>query len=161
MTLEQRLIALAQAIGADVKALLAAQGSLSALATTAKGSLVAAINELKAAVDAAGGGGAAAGDALLTAALPPAISWEPDSFRLETLAGLYAKFMQGRHGYADRSETDWRLLLKEHRGDGGKTGLIYQAGKAGAYVFYKAVGATLYIRELVWTEEQQGGSPVT
>ena len=62
MTLEQRLIALAQAIGADVKALLAAQGSLSALTTTAKASLVAAINELKTAVDAAAGGGVSIDD---------------------------------------------------------------------------------------------------
>ena len=62
MTLEQRLIALAQAMGADVKALLAAQGSLSALTTTAKASLVAAVNELKTAVDAAAGGGVSIDD---------------------------------------------------------------------------------------------------
>ena len=62
MTLAQRLTALAQAIGADVKALLAAQGSLSALATTAKASLVAAVNELKTAVDAAAGGGVSIDD---------------------------------------------------------------------------------------------------
>ena len=62
MTLEQRLIALAQAIGTDVKALLAAQGSLSALNTTAKASLVAAVNELKTAVDAAAGGGVSIND---------------------------------------------------------------------------------------------------
>ena len=62
MTLEQRLIALAQAMGADVKALLAAQGSLSALATTAKASLVAAVNELKTAVDAASGSGVSIDD---------------------------------------------------------------------------------------------------
>ena len=62
MTLEQRLVALAQAMGADVKALLAAQGSLSALTTTAKASLVAAVNELKTAVDAAAGGGVSIDD---------------------------------------------------------------------------------------------------
>ena len=62
MTLEQRLITLAQAMGADVKALLAAQGSLSALTTTTKTSLVAAINELKTAVDAAAGGGVSIDD---------------------------------------------------------------------------------------------------
>ena len=62
MTLEQRLIALAQAMGADVKALLAAQGSLSALTTTAKASLVAAVNELKTAVDAASGSGVSIDD---------------------------------------------------------------------------------------------------
>ena len=46
MSLESRIIALAQAVGTDVKALTAAQGSLSALGTTTKTSLVAAINEL-------------------------------------------------------------------------------------------------------------------
>ena len=62
MTLEQRLIALAQVIGADIKALNLAQGSLSTLATTAKASLVAAVNELKTAVDAASGSGVSIND---------------------------------------------------------------------------------------------------
>ena len=76
MTLEQRLIALAQVIGADIKALNLAQGSLSTLATTAKNNLVAAINELKMAVDAAAGGGVtiddAAGDGATT------VTWSAD-----------------------------------------------------------------------------------
>lgn len=46
MTREQRIIALAQEIGADIKALRAADGDLTSLSTTAKGNLVAAINEL-------------------------------------------------------------------------------------------------------------------
>ena len=46
MTLETKIIALAQAIGADVKALSTKQGDLTSLSTTAKGNLVAAINEL-------------------------------------------------------------------------------------------------------------------
>lgn len=46
MSLENKIIALAQAIGADVKALKASAGDLTALSTTAKGNLVAAINEL-------------------------------------------------------------------------------------------------------------------
>lgn len=46
MSLETKIIALAQAIAADVKALKAADGDLTALSTTAKGNLVAAINEL-------------------------------------------------------------------------------------------------------------------
>ena len=62
MTLEQRLIALAQVIGADIKALNLAQGSLSTLATTAKANLVAAINELKTALDNAGTGGVSIND---------------------------------------------------------------------------------------------------
>lgn len=51
MTLETRIVALAQAMGTDVKALAAAQGSLSALNTTTKTSLVAAINELLTLID--------------------------------------------------------------------------------------------------------------
>ncbi len=46
MTLENRLTALAQALGVDVKALTTSIGVLSGLNTTAKTSLVAAINEV-------------------------------------------------------------------------------------------------------------------
>ena len=46
MTLEARVVALAQAIGTDVKTLTTAVGSLSGLTTTAKSNLVAAINEI-------------------------------------------------------------------------------------------------------------------
>lgn len=54
MTMETRLIALAQAIGADVKNLRDKQGDLTSLSTTAKGNLVAAINEVVALVGAGG-----------------------------------------------------------------------------------------------------------
>lgn len=54
MSLATRIVSLAQAIGADIKALTAAQGTLSSLTTTTKTSLVAAINELDAALGAAG-----------------------------------------------------------------------------------------------------------
>ena len=47
MTLEQRITLLAQGIAADIKSLNTNQGSLASLTTTAKGSLVSAINELK------------------------------------------------------------------------------------------------------------------
>lgn len=46
MTLSTRIVALAGAIGLDVKLLTANQGVLSTLSTTAKDNLVAAINEL-------------------------------------------------------------------------------------------------------------------
>lgn len=46
MSLETKIIALAQAIGADVKVLRVAQGDLTSLPTTAKGNLVAAIAEI-------------------------------------------------------------------------------------------------------------------
>lgn len=54
MSLETRIITLAQAMGADVKALTAAQGNLSALNTTTKTSLVAAINEMLTLIGGAG-----------------------------------------------------------------------------------------------------------
>ena len=46
MSLETRIVALAQAMGADVKALTTSQGTLTSLNTTTKTSLVDAINEL-------------------------------------------------------------------------------------------------------------------
>lgn len=52
MSLETRIISLAQAVGADVKDLTTAQGALASLSTTAKANLVAAINELHAALGA-------------------------------------------------------------------------------------------------------------
>jgi hypothetical protein len=54
MTLVERLTALINAIGADHKAQDAKIGALSSLNTTAKGSLVAAINEVLAAIGGAG-----------------------------------------------------------------------------------------------------------
>lgn len=54
MSLETRIVSLAQAIGADVKALTAAQGNLTSLTTTTKTNLVSAINELVTMVGSAG-----------------------------------------------------------------------------------------------------------
>lgn len=54
MSLETQITALVTAIGTDIKALKAADGDLSSLTTTAKGSLVLAINELKGLISAAG-----------------------------------------------------------------------------------------------------------
>ncbi|HRL98102.1 MAG TPA: hypothetical protein PLE22_01510 [Acidovorax sp.] len=87
MTLEQRLILLAQAIGADIKALNISQGALTDLDTTAKASLVAAVNELKGIVDGLGGGGAvindAAGDGDTT------VTWSADKI-FDTIAAASA-----------------------------------------------------------------------
>lgn len=54
MSLATQLIAALQLIGADVKALRAADGSLAALSTTEKSSLVAAINEVLTVAQSAG-----------------------------------------------------------------------------------------------------------
>ena len=54
MSLETRIIALAQAIGTDIKTLTIKQGDLTSLSTTAQGNLVAAINDLYGAVGGAG-----------------------------------------------------------------------------------------------------------
>jgi len=53
-TQEANLIAVFQAIGLDVKALLANQGNLASLTTTQKGNLVAALNEVKTLIGSAG-----------------------------------------------------------------------------------------------------------
>jgi hypothetical protein len=55
MTREERIIALAQAIGADIKGLGTKLGDLTSLSTTAKGNLILAINEIYALVGSVGG----------------------------------------------------------------------------------------------------------
>lgn len=54
MSLATQIVTLAQAIGADIKDLRTKQGDLTGLSTTAKGNLVAAINELYSALSGAG-----------------------------------------------------------------------------------------------------------
>lgn len=54
MSFETRVNALATAVGGDIKQVLLNQGSLASLSTTAKGNLVAAINEIFAMAGAAG-----------------------------------------------------------------------------------------------------------
>lgn len=58
MSLETGIIALAEVVGADVKALNVKIGDLTQLTTTAKNNLVAAINEAAASGGGGGGGGA-------------------------------------------------------------------------------------------------------
>ena len=56
MSLETRVVALAQAIGNDIQALQASRGNLASLTTTEQGSLVGAINELDGLIASVGGG---------------------------------------------------------------------------------------------------------
>lgn len=56
MSLEARLISLAQAVGTDIGLLLGQDGNLTLLDTTAKNNLVASINEVLGVAQAAGGG---------------------------------------------------------------------------------------------------------
>lgn len=73
MSLETQIIALAQAIGADIKDVRTKHGDLTSLTTVAKGNLVAAINELKAAL---GSAGAAIDDAATNGATT--VTWSAD-----------------------------------------------------------------------------------
>ena len=75
-TLEQRIIALAQAIGTDVKDIRTKNGDLTALNTSTKLSLVAAINELKGSIDAVGGAAAGINDAAGNG--DTAVTWSAD-----------------------------------------------------------------------------------
>ena len=75
-TLEQRIIALAQAIGTDVKDIRTKNGDITALNTSTKLSLVAAINELKTSIDAIGGSSAGIDDAAGNG--DTAVTWSAD-----------------------------------------------------------------------------------
>ncbi len=87
MSLEQKLNTLASAIGADVKALRAADGNLSSLNTTVKTNLVAALNEVLAMAQAQAGTGVisdVAGDGVVDK------TWSADKIGDTILASINA-----------------------------------------------------------------------
>lgn len=79
MSMEQELIALVEAFGADIKAERAARGNLSALNTTDKNSVVAAINELLGLI---GGSGAVIDDMGTSSG----VAWSAAKIQAELLA---------------------------------------------------------------------------
>lgn len=87
-TLEARLIALAQAVGADIKTARLARGELSSLQTTAQTSLVAAINEVLGIAQAAAGGGVSINDAAGDGAT--AVTWSANKIHDELVAAIAA-----------------------------------------------------------------------
>lgn len=83
MSMETKIIALAQAIGADVKLLTANQGDLSALPTTAKDNLVNAIAEIHATADGMIDDTGSASDS-------SAITWSADKIQSELVSAQNA-----------------------------------------------------------------------
>lgn len=87
-TLEARLIALATAVGDDIKIARVARGDLTALSTTAKGNLVAAINEVLTVANSAAGGGVAINDAAGDGATT--VTWSANKIYDELVAAIAA-----------------------------------------------------------------------
>lgn len=114
MTIETRLIALAQAVGADVKALKAADGDLTTLSTTAKGNLVAAINEVYSLL---GAGGVAIDD---TAGVgDTTVVWSADksvSYVTSAVATLEASLMGGAGEAYDTFKELQDLIVSDQSG---------------------------------------------
>ena len=117
MTIETKLIALAQAIGADVKALKAADGDLTALSTTAKGSLVAALNEVFALVGQGGPSGPQIDDNAGTG--DTSVVWSADksvTFVTDAVATLEASLMGGAGEAYDTFKELQDLILADQSG---------------------------------------------
>lgn len=115
MSLEVRLNALATEIGNDVSALLASRGALASLNTTAKDSLVNAINEVLLAV-----GGAGSGDLLSTNNLGDLVSPSAARTNLDVrstaevtaeIAAAISALTLASLGGLDQAEVDARVQL--------------------------------------------------
>lgn len=85
-TLENRLIALATAVGNETKSIRTAQGTLSGLSTLAKTNLVVAINEIFAMAEAAAGGGVAINDTAGDGAT--SVTWSANKIHDELTAAI-------------------------------------------------------------------------
>ena len=84
----------------------------------------------------------------------PKLDWRADERDCTVLMELYDSFVAGRHGYAARVQTDWKKLLADHRGEGGRVGVLYRAGQPVLYVLYQRLDHILRVRELVWRDPQ-------
>ena len=86
---------------------------------------------------------------------PPAfgLTWIADADEFGELAALYADFVKPRHGYVDRRPDDWRRMLADHRGDGGRVGLLLNRTQPVGYVLYKMADELLRVREMVWRDQ--------
>lgn len=95
-TQEQRIISAFQAVGTDIKEARTRQGDLTALNTTARSSLVAAINEVRALAMAGGGGGEGGGAPIDDAAGDgdTAVTWSANKIHDEIVARVNALGLQ-------------------------------------------------------------------
>ncbi len=92
----------------------------------------------------------AVAEVLLEPAPDPKMTWLADSSDTEVLSALYEKFVQTRHAYVCRQPDDWRRLMADHRGEGGKAGLLLTRDDPVGYALYKIDGDLLRVRELIW-----------
>ena len=81
------------------------------------------------------------------------LTWIADADDMAALPRLYEKFVQPRHGYVCRQPGAWQRLLADHRGDGGKVGLLLKGTEPAGYALYKIDGELLRVREMVWREQ--------
>lgn len=94
----------------------------------------------------------AVADVLLESVPNPGLAWLADSSDTKLLSALYQKFVHTRHGYVCRQPDDWHRLLADHRGDGGKVGLLLKGTEPAGYALYKIDGDLLRVRELIWLD---------
>lgn len=84
----------------------------------------------------------------------PDLEWKADEQNCSVLMELYDFFTVSRHGYAARSQTDWKKILADHRGEGGRAGVLIHDGQPVLYALYHRMDTVLRVRELVWREPQ-------
>ncbi len=97
----------------------------------------------------------AVAEVLLESAPDTGLTWLADSNDTIVLSALYQKFVQSRHAYVCRQPSDWSRLLADHRGDGGKAGVLLKEAEPVGYVLYKIDGDLLRVRELIWCDSTE------
>ena len=92
-------------------------------------------------------------EALLETPPTPGLTWVANVGELDELPLLYERFVQPRHGYVCRTPLDWGRMLADHRGDGGRVGLLLDGTQPAGYVLYKMADDLLRVREMVWRDQ--------
>jgi predicted acetyltransferase len=95
----------------------------------------------------------AVAEVLLETPPAPGLTWIADAGELDELSRLYERFVQPRHGYVCRNPLDWGRMLADHRGDGGRVGLLLDGAQPAGYVLYKMADDLLRVREMIWRDQ--------
>jgi predicted acetyltransferase len=73
---------------------------------------------------------------------------------IDAMACVYRSFVEGKHGYVERSRAYWRQIVEEHTNDHGYIYILENDGHAEGYIFYKLLQGKMLIREMAYSCRQ-------
>lgn len=79
--------------------------------------------------------------------------WKPEMpTAIPVLSSIYEQFTARFHGFARREPEDWRIMLADHRAEGGRIFVAQIGRRPCGYILLKRSDEVCLIRELTWID---------